>query len=191
MDTLDARYTGYDNLIRTLDTGTPEQKAIAYRAAEGIFQWSETFHGQTHAYMHELDKAITRSAPTRVAVLSRDTKTEPDITMLRDGANDMMEIKHTEGDFESAMQMVYKATKQLLSREEKGVRRYIAEIKAPKWYPSSLEEWEDAKSRLENYVGKKAAEFTHTGNDINQLLVRLYMGESTVPITAHSLIPKK
>ena len=194
MDILDEKYTAYDATLRDKgNSGNEVHEKIAKRASEGVLHWTDTFNRQTTAYMNELDGAISRTGGSRTAALGRKEGVEPDLTILQEELEhkDIIEVKYTEGKTKKAvMGRIYEAAKQLIGEQNPIIRRYIIEVRATE-FSVNREEWEGINTQIKNYAKTKAKEFSPVMSPIGQMLIRLYVGQSTVPIEGIGPITKK
>jgi hypothetical protein len=196
---IDDNYGNYADKIRALDN-TPREP-IGFSAAQGVRYWADNYRNKSVAYLTELYTALVRTGGQRLAALGTDVKTEPDMYILRDdgstghqttgffGMKDHTEIKRTEGGELDIKKMVRKATKQLVARKDAKTRRYIIETYAPEWYPAggerdSMQEWAQgwARDRVDGFKTDNASAF-------GSFIIRIYVAQNSVPITASVQIP--
>jgi len=192
-------YGDYADKILALDNTNRE--AAGFIAAQGVRAWADNYRNKSLAYLTELETALTRSAGPRLAALGSNTKTQPDMFILRDdgglgaeepamfGRKDHTEVKYTEGQPTQIQKMVRKATKQLIARKDANARNYIVETHAPNWYPTTGE-WQTMGEWAKQWAeGRVDSLKTDNAFAYGSLIVRIYYAQASVPITASVKIP--
>ncbi len=194
MGEVNTNYSAYERRLKAMDN--THNEPVGAKAAQGVQHWADNFQNKSLAYLAEFETVMTRTQGARIATLGTNINTEPDIFITRmndapgleqavgPGQKDHLEIKRTEGDPDAIKDRTRDATHQLVARKSQDARNYIAEIHAPKWYPTqdtfaNMSAW--ANQWATNHVDELKSP---GGIGYGHLIIRIYYAQSTVPITA-------